>query len=96
MVVDLAAIDKLGEQRAIETARGAVIDVLDARLLSQLGLAQAGDEPLVVAQRGFAFEQQCEPFGLLKTVGLASAFDVGEGLGHAVEADGVEISITYR
>lgn len=30
--------------------------VLDARLLAQLGVAQAGGEPLVVTQRGFTFE----------------------------------------
>ncbi|MPC76250.1 hypothetical protein E2C01_070657 [Portunus trituberculatus] len=50
MVIDPAALDKLGEQRAVEAARGAVVDVLDARLLTQLRIAQAGGEPLIVAQ----------------------------------------------
>ena len=90
MVVDPAALDKLGEQRAIEAARGAVVDVLDARLLAQLRVAQAGGEPLVVAQRGFTFEQQREPFGVTEACGLAGCFDIGEGLGHPVEAEGVE------
>lgn len=46
VVVDPAALDKLSEQRAVETARGAVVDVLDARLLAQLGVAQASGEPV--------------------------------------------------
>jgi len=90
MIVDPAALDKLGEQRAVDAARGTVVDVLDARLLAQFRVAQAGGEPLVVAQRGFTFEQQREPFGVAEACGLASCFDVGEGLGHAVEAEGVE------
>lgn len=90
MVVDPAALDKLSEQRAVETARGAVVDVLDARLLAQLGVTQASGEPFVVPQRGFTFEQQRKPFGVTEACGLTGGFDVGEGLGHAVEAEGVE------
>lgn len=90
MVVDPAVLDKLGEQRAVESARGAVVDILDAGLLAQLRVAQAGGEPLVMAQRGFTFEQQREPFGLTEAIGLAGCFDVGEGLGHPVEAEGVK------
>lgn len=91
VVVDPAALDKLNEQRAIEATRGAVVDVLDACLLAQLRVAQAGRKPLVVAQRGFTFEQQREPFGVAEACGLPGCFDVGEGLGHPVEAEGVEV-----
>lgn len=90
MVVDPAALDKLGEQRAVESARSTVVNILDAGLLAQLRVAQAGGEPLVMAQRGFTFEQQREPFGVTEAIGLAGCFDVGEGLGHPVEAEGVE------
>ena len=90
VVVDPTALDKLGEQRAVETARGAVVDVLDACLLAQLGVAQASGEPFVVPQRGFTFEQQSKPFGVTEAASLTGGFDVGEGLGHAVEAEGVE------
>jgi hypothetical protein len=38
VVVDPAALDELGEQRAVETAWGAVVDVFDASLLAQLGV----------------------------------------------------------
>lgn len=90
MVVDPASLDKLGKQWAVEAARGAVVDVLDARLLAQLGVAQASGEPFVVPQRGFTFEQQSKPFGVTEAASLTGSFDVGEGLGHAVEAEGVE------
>jgi hypothetical protein len=90
VLVDPAALDETGEQRAVETARGAVVNVLDARLLAQLGVAQASGEPLVVAQRGFAFEQQRKPFGVAEACSLAGGFDVDEGLGHAVEAERIE------
>jgi hypothetical protein len=38
VVVDPEALDELGEQRAVETAWGAVVDVFDASLLAQLGV----------------------------------------------------------
>ena len=90
VVVDPAAFDKLGKQRAIEPARGAVVDVLDARLLAQLGVTQPSGESLIVAQRGFAFEQQREPFGVAEICGLAGCFDVDKGFGHALKAERIE------
>ncbi|MGY3347021.1 hypothetical protein ACVI1I_006391 [Bradyrhizobium sp. USDA 4459] len=42
------------------------------------------------AERGFTFEQQSKPFGVTEAASLTGGFDVGEGLGHAVEAEGVE------
>jgi hypothetical protein len=47
---DPLALRKLLEQRAVKAARGAIVDILDASLLTQLGGAQAHDEPLVAAQ----------------------------------------------
>jgi len=43
-----------------------------------------------VVQRGFALEQQREPFGVTEAGGLAGGFDIGEGLGHAMEAERVK------
>jgi len=43
-----------------------------------------------VPQRGFTFEQQSKPFGVTEAASLTGGFNVGEGLGHAVEAEGVE------
>lgn len=69
---------------------GAVVNVLDARLLAQLGVAQASGEPFVVPQRGFTLEQQSKPFGVTEAASLTGSLDGDEGLGHAVEAEGVE------
>ena len=49
------------------------------------------DEPLVASQRRFTFEQQRKPFGVAEACGVAAGFDVGEGLGHAVKAECVEL-----
>ncbi|MDA9530971.1 hypothetical protein ACM42_21510 [Bradyrhizobium sp. CCBAU 25338] len=43
-----------------------------------------------VPQRGFTFEQQSKPFGVTEAASLTGGFNVGEGLGYAVEAEGVE------
>ena len=44
---DPVALGELLEQRAVKTARTAVIDVFDAGLLAQLGVAQARHKPFV-------------------------------------------------
>ena len=46
--VDPFALDELLEQGAVEAARAAIIDVLDAGLLAQFGEAQPRGEPLVL------------------------------------------------
>ena len=79
------------EQGAVETARGSIVDILDAGLLAQLGVTQPLRQPLVVTERGFAFEQQGEPFGMAEACGFAAGFDIDEGLGHAVKAECVEL-----
>ena len=63
MRVDPFAIGELVEQGAVEAAWGPVIDVLDAGLLAQSGIAQSGGEPLVAAM-GLAIEQEPEPVGM--------------------------------
>ena len=47
VVVDPFALGERLEQRAIKPARGAVVDVFDARLLAELGGAQPRRQPLV-------------------------------------------------
>jgi hypothetical protein len=91
VVVDPAAFDQHRQEAAIETAWGAVVDVLDAGLLTQLGVLQPLGEPLVAPQRRFAFEQEREPFGMAEACGLAAGFDIDEGLGHAVKAKLMEL-----
>ena len=60
--VDPVAGDELLEERAIEAARGAVVDVLDQRLLAQLGMAQPGGEFFVVPVGHLPVEQEGQPF----------------------------------
>ena len=50
VVVDPVALDQLLEQGAVEAARTAVIDILDAGLLAQFGVAQSRRQPLVATQ----------------------------------------------
>jgi len=44
MGIDPAALGELLEQRAVEAARGTVIDILDGGLMAQSGIAQAGKQ----------------------------------------------------
>ena len=87
MRIDPAAFGELLEQRAIETARGAVIDVLDRGLMAQPGIAQPGEQALVAAIADLAIEQQAEPFGMGQRRGFAGCFDLAEGLGHAGKSE---------
>ena len=87
---DPVATGELEEERAIEAADGAVIDVFDAGGLAQLGGAGAALELLLPAQGGFMFEQQRQPFGVGEIGGLGLGAEFLEALGHAVEAQGVE------
>ena len=71
--VDPVASNEFLEERAVETARGAVIDILDQRLLAQLGMAQPGGEFLVAAIGHLPAEQQGQPFrvGRVRRPGLS-------------------------
>ena len=60
MGVDPAALGELLEQRAIETARGAIIDILDGGLMAQPGISQPGEQPLVAPIADLAVEQQAQ------------------------------------
>src|SRR5262249_5522608 len=84
--VDPLAIGELLEQSTVEAAWGPVIDVLDARLRAQSGIAQAGGQPLVAAMGEFAIDQQPEPVGMSECGGFVASFEFGKRLGHAGEA----------
>ena len=87
MPVDPLADGEGLEQGTVETARGAVIDVLDDGVLAQPGIAQAGGEPLVAAMGEFSIKQQPQPIGVAERRGVARGLQFGEGLGHAGEAE---------
>ena len=84
--VDPLAIGELVEQSAVEAAWGSVIDVLDAGLLAQSGIAQPGGKPLVAAMGELAIDQQPEPVGMSERGGFVGSFELGKRLGHAEEA----------
>ena len=89
--VDPLALGELLEQGAVEPARGAVIDVFDARLLAELCGAQPRRQPLVAPKRSFSIEQQGEPVIAVEIFRLIGLGEFGEGLGHSVKAEGVEL-----
>ena len=91
MGVDPLALDQLLEQRAVKTAGASVIDILDARLLAQFGDAQPRREALILAPGRLAIEQKPEPFVMAEPVGLTVGGDFDEGLGHSMQAKGVEL-----
>ena len=81
--VDPLTIGELVEQSAVEAAWGPVIDVLDAGLLAQSGIAQPGGKPLVAAMGELAIDQQSEPVDMSERGGFVGSFELGKRLGHA-------------
>src|SRR5262249_48337222 len=90
--IDPAAFGELVEQRAIEAARGTVIDILDGGLMAQPGVAQACAKPSVAAISDLVIEQQAEPFGKRRRHSFAGCFDLAESLRHA-DADAAQGAI---
>jgi hypothetical protein len=89
--LDPLAGGELLEQGAIQSSRAAIIDILDGCLMAQPGIAQAANELLVVAIGRFPIEQKGKPFAVGQAVGLAGGLDLGKGLGHADEAELVQL-----
>src|SRR5579864_5473436 len=87
--LDPLALDEPLEQRAVETARTAIVNIFDACLLAQFGVAKSRCKPFVLTPRQFAVEQESQPLALVQTIGLVA--DFSEGLGHAVEAEGIKL-----
>ena len=85
------AVGEFLEQGAVKSAWATIIDVLDAGLLTQFGVSQTRREPLVLPPRYFAIEQKPKPFVMAETVGFTGGGDIDEGLGHAMQAEGVRL-----
>ena len=64
MRIDLLATGELVEQRAIEAARGPVIDVLDDGVVAQSGIAQPYGQAFVATMGYLAIDEQAEPVGM--------------------------------
>ena len=91
MRVDPFAAGELLEQGAVETARSAIIDVLDDGVLAQPSIAQAGGQAPVAAMGDLAVEEQPQPVGMAERRGVACGFQFGEGLRHAGKAELVQL-----
>src|SRR4029077_11724367 len=63
-LINPTAGDQGLEQGRVETTSGAIIDILDCCLRAQPGKAQPSPQPPFIAIRGFAIEQETEPFGV--------------------------------
>jgi hypothetical protein len=90
-LVDPAAGDQCLEQRSVEAAGGAIIDVFDRRLVAQPGIAQPSPQLPIVALGGFAIEQEAEPFGVREIGALRVGLQLGEGARHAGEPELVHL-----
>jgi hypothetical protein len=80
MRIDPATFGEFLEQGAIETAGGAVIDILDGGLMAQPGIAQAGEQAPVTSIANLLIEQQGEPFGMGRRGSFSGCLDLTEGL----------------
>jgi hypothetical protein len=89
--VDPFAAGELLEQGAVETARRAIIDVLDNGVLAQPGIAQASGQALVAAVRNLVVEQQPQPVGVAERRDVAAGLQLGKGLRHAGKAELVQL-----
>src|SRR5512145_1968 len=52
---------KLGKERLVETAYRLRVEILDGRILPEVGELQPCDEPFALALDGFAIDQQAKP-----------------------------------
>ena len=89
--VDPLTLGELLEQGAVEPARGEVIYVLDARGLAEFCGAQPRRQPFVAPKRSLPIEQQGEPVMAIESLRFVVLAKFGEGLGHSVKAEGVEL-----
>src|SRR5260370_15009703 len=81
---------ELGEQRLVETARRLRVEILDGRILPEVGKFEPRDEPLAFALDGLAIDQEAEPL-LERERGNSGLLPVLlERFGHADETEGDE------
>ncbi len=93
MLAQPVTVDEIGDQTPIEAALLGEVDILDAGLaVTKLGVAQAAFEPSILALGCLAIEQKAEPFGMVETFGFRVVGELLEGLGHAGEAELIELA----
>ena len=87
MRIDPLSVGEFVEERTIEAARSSVVDVFDGGLMAQPSVSQSRHKAFVTPMTDFAIEQESEPFGVSEVGGFVGRFDLGERLGHSVEAE---------
>lgn len=86
VLVQPAATGEAVDQAAVETARSAVVDILEAGGLAQLGKAQTLGERGIVAFDGLAIDQHRQALVEAEAIAVGQALLLLERLGHAGEA----------
>ncbi len=69
---------------------GAVVDILDAGGMAQVGGASAGLEAFLLVQGLLVFEDDAEPLGMGQRTRLGVRLQVLEAVGHSVEAEAMK------
>jgi len=67
------------------------IEVFGHGVVAQAGLTQPGAEAFVLPVDGFPIQQQRQPVGVSQSGGFRIVEQFAEGLGHALQAQGVEL-----
>src|SRR4029077_6751777 len=93
VLVQPAAAGEAVDQAAVETARGAVVNILEAGGLAQLGKAQTWGERGIVAFDGLAIDQHRQALVEAEAIAVRQALLLVHGLGHAGEAEARNVSI---
>jgi hypothetical protein len=88
---DPVAGGEFEKQGAIEPARDLIVDVFDAGGMTQASDPGARFELFLPAQRHFVFEQQAEPFRVIKAARLGFGFKFLEPLRQAVKPEGIQL-----
>jgi hypothetical protein len=89
-LTDPVAAGQLQEQRAIQAARRAVIDILDRGQVAQPGGLGTTFKAFLLAQRALAPQQNAQPLGMAERPALRVVSNVAEAFGHAVQAELVQ------
>lgn len=90
MSIDPVAADQFHEQRPVETALAAVIDILWHSVVTKLGKPQTGGKLAIMARTPFSLEQKSEPFSMGELLAVSVGEQLVEGFGHAGQAHGVQ------
>ena len=89
--IDPVALGERQHGRAVEPSRRPQVEVLDDRIAAQPSGLQLAGEAAVLAVGGLAVDEQAEPL-LEGEPGVGGGLELlGEGTGHAAQAQGLEL-----